>query len=241
MENSNYERLKKYMPQHRVDPYRNKDYLWNNDYSYSPNVRRAQSDMEYYNKNNDDANRATLIEAIRSKNTSKESKVRSSCKSAERAVKQRSFEHVTNIGKQKRMMDNYNVILSLPKINDKNVIINETPAKLSDVNRNIKDFNTTPSIKINKDTIDKKNRAQKYKEYLDLQIQLKNEKREYEKFNTRRCNEVLKHKNNELMQLEGEIMVKSKQLQQQLAEVYQHQISEQKNRKLYIINRNKQQ
>lgn len=54
-------------------------------------------------------------------------------------------------------------------------------------------------------------------------------------------NEVLKHKNNELMQLEGEIMVKSKQLQQQLAEVYQHQISEQKNRKLYIINRNKQQ
>ena len=73
----------------------------------------------------------------------------------------------------------------------------------------------------------RKARAKKYKEYLDLQIQLKNDKIEYEKNNKLQTNKIYQQRNAELDKIEKESILKNQIMKNKLAEVYKRQIEEQ--------------
>jgi len=87
---------------------------------------------------------------------------------------------------------------------------------------------SAPSRKNNMEDLEKKKRAKKYKEYLDLQIQLNNEKHKYEKLNKQQANEQLRNRGIRLRQIEEDIIKRTKEQQTNLARIYERQIQEQR-------------
>jgi hypothetical protein len=85
-----------------------------------------------------------------------------------------------------------------------------------------------PSRKDNEEDKERRTRAKKYKEYLDLQIQLNNEKHKYEQLNRQQTNEQLKHRNIKLRKIGEDIIKRTREQQAHLARVYERQIQEQK-------------
>eukprot|EP00826_Nyctotherus_ovalis_P055901 TRINITY_DN7476_c0_g1_i6.p1 TRINITY_DN7476_c0_g1~~TRINITY_DN7476_c0_g1_i6.p1 ORF type:complete len:281 (-),score=52.99 TRINITY_DN7476_c0_g1_i6:191-1033(-) len=73
---------------------------------------------------------------------------------------------------------------------------------------------------------ERKTRAKKYKEYLDLQMQLNGEKQRYEQAIKRKSNEQFRNRSNRLYQVEQDIAKRTRQQQAQLADIYEKQIRE---------------
>eukprot|EP00826_Nyctotherus_ovalis_P053051 TRINITY_DN6831_c0_g6_i1.p1 TRINITY_DN6831_c0_g6~~TRINITY_DN6831_c0_g6_i1.p1 ORF type:complete len:327 (+),score=78.23 TRINITY_DN6831_c0_g6_i1:206-1186(+) len=74
---------------------------------------------------------------------------------------------------------------------------------------------------------ERKTRVRKYKEYLDLQIKLKNEKLQYERSNKMESNKLTRMRNSELRRVEQETLARDRALKDRLAEAYKRQMAEQ--------------
>jgi len=106
------------------------------------------------------------------------------------------------------------------------------------VNKNLriemKEKATSPKEKItlpsgmNTEHLEKSIRTKKYKQYLDLQIKLQNEKLENERQNRLRTNELYKRRAEELQNLERELMIMNQLHKGKLANEYERQIAEKK-------------
>ena len=111
----------------------------------------------------------------------------------------------------------------------------EIPPKLDDVDKVelldlSKEDNSYSSIK-KKENLEKKNRAMKYRKYLDLQIQLNNTKMREESESKKKSMEMMRRRNDELKKLENEVSMRDKALKIKLAGIYEDQIAEKRNTK----------
>jgi len=82
------------------------------------------------------------------------------------------------------------------------------------------------SSNLKSEDMERRMRIKKYKEYLDMQVKLKNEKLQYERSNKIESNKLMQLRSSELKRMEQENLVKDRIFKDRLAEVYKRQIAE---------------
>jgi hypothetical protein len=85
----------------------------------------------------------------------------------------------------------------------------------------------TATSDLKPEDVERRMRVKRYKEYLDMQIKLKNEKLQYERNNRIESNKLMQLRSSELKRMEQENLVKDRMFKDKLAEVYRRQIAEQ--------------
>lgn len=92
---------------------------------------------------------------------------------------------------------------------------------------NLNESYSLPSAEAKLEDAERRMRVKKYKEHLDLQVKLKNEKLQYERSNKMESRKLMGARNSELRRVEEETLARDKALKDRLADVYRRQMAEQ--------------